>query len=260
MKTLHDIARNSLSFLLRPIVRYAIKHTISLRDFYELSKVLYVQEAKRHLAENGSKVIIMRVSAVTGIRRVDVAKLFDAKEEEVPSYSIIGEIIRCWQQKYSDSGKPRSLDHKGASSEFHVLVKSVSLRHSPKSILTHLEGAGMIEFSDGKVVLLTQDLERSEGQREKFAALGNDISELIDCAQASLESDHSSNRLFKASTVSSIEKIQEESIKTWLQERKEVLHREYKEFLESLPRSEDNKKSDHLEVRLTSLATMRPED
>lgn len=93
----------SLSVLLRPLVSFAVRHSIKIQDCLEALKEEYIRQATADLSRRGEPVSVSKLSVMTGLHRRDVDRL---KEQSAPrkfGSDLLSKIIGQWQydKRYS---------------------------------------------------------------------------------------------------------------------------------------------------------------
>lgn len=186
--------------LLRPVVWMCLKRGRGLQDLIESAKRNFVDAAVEELNERGEKVTISRISAMTGVHRKDVVKIY--REEALPPTAgkFASRVISQWRKdkRFLTQGrKPRVLSLDGPDCEFNQLVRSVSSDMGPKAILYDMERAGAIEITPNGAKLLVRAYVPRGNPEEGFRMLASDSQDLmravmdnIFCDEATLPNYH----------------------------------------------------------------------
>ena len=233
MLDLSDHIRGCLSQILHSVVKLAIRHAVPWREFYEMSRRIYVQEGKEHLRKGGSKVNIMRVSAATGIRRDDVSRLWDAEEEEFVYNCTAARVISMWieSKEFRSKRGPKELSYGGTDSEFSQLVHSITNLHSPKSVLAHLLSAQLVEKNEETVRLKKIAYVPDSIPSEGLAMLAVDVEDLIESVHQNLFDDPDKPNLHLTTEFLNLNKADKEAIEDWILKKGTRFHKEVRSYL-----------------------------
>ena len=124
-----------LRIMLRPVARFALRHSIQLQSFFECTKVVFLEVAKDELERAGAKRTNAGIAAMTGLHRKDVARLIEGDEDRREERGVLIRIINQWQadSRFTTArNRPRVLSYGRKDSEFTRLVESVSVDLRPK--------------------------------------------------------------------------------------------------------------------------------
>jgi hypothetical protein len=142
----------------------------------ELAKIAFVQAARAAGAEQGRRISIARIAALTGLTRTDVSKLVRSHKSNSPALgkptSRVARVASGWatDKKYAlSNAQPRNLALAGPRNSFAALVRQYSGDIPPKAMLKEMTRLGLVRIDDqGRVVLVRADLTHS---RKTTAAL-----------------------------------------------------------------------------------------
>jgi hypothetical protein len=142
----------------------------------ELAKIAFVQAASAVGAEQGQRLSIARVAALTGLTRTDVSKLIRSQKGNTPLLgkptSRAARVANGWasdKEFVLSNARPRDLTLAGSRNSFATLVRKYSGDIPPKAMLKEMTRLGLVRIdSHGRVVLIRTDLMHS---RKATAAL-----------------------------------------------------------------------------------------
>lgn len=225
-----------LAALLRPIVRFCLRHCYPIQDFTEVAKQVFVQVAAEEMRRGQGKVNVSRLSVVTGIYRMDVDRILAQRgpKSDTPT-DLIGKVVGLWEQskKYCTPNKrPRILSCDSQESEFHELVRSVSQHVSPGSVLAEMERIGVVERTPSGLKMI-RDYQRL-GQRDPgdgFEIVGSDIDTLLRAAEENILDPGSTTNLHLTTSYSNIYRRDIPKIRRWLLDEGKKFHRRARNFL-----------------------------
>jgi hypothetical protein len=143
---------------MRPIARILLRSGITYRQFADIAKLAFVQEAFSEPERAGEKTNISRVAVQTGMSRKDVARVEASlgssksqESEEVTDHSgPPSRILHEWHTnpRFMDKrGHPAELPIDGDDPSFASLVSHVTGDVPPASIRTVLQRSGAVEVT-----------------------------------------------------------------------------------------------------------------
>lgn len=179
-----------LPIVLRPLVRFCMRHSIKLGDLVESLKAVYVEVAREQLADSGSEISGSRMSVMTGVHRKDVARLLDNELPARESKSFVTRVVGAWRNSREfcgASGKPRVLSFEGKQSEFGKLVSSVSVDLNPYTVLFELERIGAVQRTRGGLKLVSRLYNPLGDKRSGFELLASDMGDLMEAVEENLQ-------------------------------------------------------------------------
>jgi hypothetical protein len=168
-----------LRALLRPALRFCLRHCVSFPDLIELAKAESVVLARELAASNRKRVTVSQLSVMTGLNRREVTRLSREPLPREARFSLPARVLGQWEQDQrfcTSAGKPRLLSLTGPGFSFYDLVSSVSKDVNAASVLRELERTHAVvrardgirlvkghvalrEHTEGAVELLAADME-----------------------------------------------------------------------------------------------------
>ncbi|MCB0345656.1 MAG: hypothetical protein KDD66_11100 [Bdellovibrionales bacterium] len=234
--TQDDVAWKVVGAMLKPLVRFCVRKSFPLQEFVNVAKVAYVEAAEDELSQSGEKVNVSRLSTMTGVHRVDVAKIHkhgQAPQPEGRPLNTLHKVVECWEQDprfLTTRGKPRILSYRGQNSELKQLVSTVSKHADPGAMLFELKRAGMVEVSKRGVKLLDGMVRVAGGVENGYRILAHDMDRLI----AAVEENLSGTRISNVHISTAYENIYVDDlakVRRWLLEQSKAFHRRIREYL-----------------------------
>ena len=230
--------------MLAPITRYCVKHSVKLQDIIETVKISCVSEAKQELAKQEKKVTAAALSAVTGIHRKDVARIFKRKEPRKQGPSLITRVLGQWQADKrftTKKGKPKTLSVGSAQSEFNILVQSVSVDVHSRTILEELVRIGAVQKSAQRVKLI-KTLFMPRGQKkESYQMLSRDVKDLIYAVEENISSEDSLPHFHIRTEFDNVDIDELLNIKKWVLEQGDGFHTRMMKHLGQFDKDVNNK-------------------
>ena len=161
--TLQNRLIQCISSCLRPLVRIMLRSGIGYRQFAELAKLAFVQEASGEKGSRGRQTNLSRVAIRTGISRKEVARLQSQIEGRSDASSTTrgvdfhsvhaARVLQLWHSdpRFIDSdGSPKKLPFADDGIDFSSIVKAAGGDVPPGAVRAEMLSANaVVEFDDG---------------------------------------------------------------------------------------------------------------
>ncbi len=230
-----SIQLECLQLLLWPVIRYCMRHSYSYQDFINVAKIIFVRAAEEEIRKSTTKVNVSRISALTGIYRDDVKRIYYEKPEpSAEPLSVLGRIIGQWEQDSrfrNAAGKPRVLSYQGPDSEFHELVSAVSMHLNPGTMVFELQRIGVVEKTVKGLKLVRQLAAPEDDLRRGFEILSNDMETLIQAIEENLYRKSRISNLHIRTEYDNVFTKDLPKIRLWLIKEGKKFHRKARNFL-----------------------------
>ncbi len=227
-----------LQIILRPLVKFCLKHSIKLQDLVEVCKVVLLQLAEEQLDSSKEPVSASRLAVMTGVHRRDVKRLQDTSDSKKITLDIATKVIGQWSNHpdfVTKKKQPKIITYEGADSEFSDLVHSVSRDLNPYTILFELERIGAVKKTE-KGLKLTAEMYMPKGFEEGMVILGDDIEDLIESVNENITSSYDIPHLHIRTRYDNIHPDGIPEIKRWFIEEGSIFHERAREFLSQFDR------------------------
>ena len=186
-ETLQQALNNSATKILRPLARILLRNGVTCKDFEELVRKAYVDEAFALSEEKQAKTTVSSISAQTGLSRKEVKRLKELNSNESSAnkqkYNRATRVISGWVNDYQftdPDGQPKPLKlNNNDTNSFSHLVKLYSGDITPKAMLDLLQEAKCIQTTQDSVHLVKLAYLPGNDSTEVAFILGNDTNELI---------------------------------------------------------------------------------
>ncbi len=181
-----------LAFVLRPAVRFCLRHSLRLQDFLECGKTVFIDESAALLQDQELKINISRISLMSGVHRRDVARIREYGLQLHYEPDLITKTVGLWQTNdrfLTKSRQPRILSTEGPNPEFTSLVESVSKDMNPASVLFDLQRVGAVEITKGAARLIVESYVPKGNPLKGFAILSNDAEDLTQTVEENVLHD-----------------------------------------------------------------------
>jgi len=228
-----------LMALISPLARYCLKRGVRIRELEELIRQSLVKEAHKVIDDAHGAMSVSKISVVTGIHRLEVARLIAGEQRPQQSLDVLTRVVGLWSQKKTyrtRSGSPRPLSYQGVSSEFANLVASVSKEVSHYPILFELERIGAIVYEDDLAKLVVAEYTPQGNVDHGLNLLSSNVHELTDTVESNLTDIDSNLDLHLTTSFDNISPDHLSKIKQWILERGAAFQREMREYLSSFDR------------------------
>ncbi len=154
-----------ISHSLRPLARIMLRSGVGYRQFAELAKLAFVQEAIGEKDSRGRRTNLSRVAIRTGISRKEVARLqsqIEGRSEptstgrSVDFHSVhAARVLQLWHSdpRFIDSdGSPRTLPFSDQDTSFSAIVKAAGGDVPPGAVRAEMLSANaVVELDDGSL-------------------------------------------------------------------------------------------------------------
>lgn len=181
----------ALQTVVRPVVRFCLRHSFRIQDLLEAVKVVFVEESKKELIQQGESPNISRVAVMSGLRRREVKALMLTPERETNTGNILTKIVGQWgsDSRFSlPNGRPRVLSVEGRESEFGALVRSVTNDLNPYTILSELERVQAVERTPTGIKLNVRAVSAKGNPKEALGIYSRDSDDLLRAIEENVES------------------------------------------------------------------------
>jgi hypothetical protein len=228
------ILLNGLKLLLKPVVRFCLRHSLRIQDFLEVGKIVFAEVANEQLEPSGKKLTDSRLSVMTGLHRRDVVRLRGGEGVLVKAEDVVSRVIGQWQgdKRYLlEDGSPKVLSYGSEQSEFSKLVHFVSNDISASSVLEELVRTSVVKKTEEGLVLLKDFYIPKGNIVGGFKILSDDISDLTQAVEENMLLDLQPPHMHFRTTYDRIDPGAKDEIKKWLLEQGRELHLKARQYL-----------------------------
>ncbi len=228
-----------LVLILRPAVRFCVKHSIKLQDLTECVKKAYIDAASHHLKERGDNENVIRISVMTGVHRRDVIRLQSSGIDVESPRDLPARVMGQWltdRRFLTKSGEPRVLTEGFEGSEFHQLCHSLSKDINPGTILFELRRIDAVSQTKGGIKLLHQSYVPSGDPIAGFTILANDCDSLIDAVEENTLYPGDLPQFHARTAYDNVDPRAAGEIERWLLKEGHEFHRRVREFVSRFDR------------------------
>lgn len=171
----------SCRYLLRPVVRFLLRHGVTFREFAELAKDAYVTVARADHGIQGRPTNNARVAMMTGLSRREVAKIRDRLLEGAgpaggSQGNRISQLLSAWHadsEFCDEQGQPRVLPATGPSGSLESLLDRYAGDLPHGAIRKEMQQRALIEeLKDGRFRVLKRDYVYSELDPDMIYRMG----------------------------------------------------------------------------------------
>jgi len=258
----------ALHRLLRPLVRLLIKQGISISDFAEVIKQVYVETAVRDFSIESKPMSRSRIAVLTGLTRKEVRRIIALtleSEPEPPTKANL--LIRVLQAWHTDAtflgpyGLPRDLpwqSKKATVPDFTLLVRKHSREINPKEVLREfLRTEAVTELEPGVYKVIRRDYEAQALDAANLERFGIVIRNFLQTVIDNLEKPRQQGGNFER-IVFTDDPVHRERVKLfdqWIKQEGQIfLERIDDWFINNLAESSDGPSSeDHPDAVFTGL-------
>lgn len=229
---LPDIRSSWLRLLLRPIVRFCIRHGVTVQQLVENVKSLSVELAAEEMRASSDKVTVSRLSVLTGLQRRDISRMLREETSEPVVGSLATRVLGYWENNKRYKNKSNNLPRSLSVEEFRALVSKVSTDVNPATILFNLERMGAItKNSNGRVELIRSRYIPQEDPTESFRILERDCEDLIQTVEQNVLQPEKPRQLHGRTEFDNISRAHLDEIRKWLRSEGTLFHQRVRQYL-----------------------------
>lgn len=187
-----------LKRVLKPLVKFLLKHGITYTALQEALKSLYVEVTIESGQLETKRMTDSRISLLTGIHRKEVKRLREYLQQgDTPSLgelqaSLSAAVMAKWLSSpdyLEDTGYPRQIPRTGKAPSFEALVYSVSKDKHYRSLLDDWLAQGIVTLEGNVLMLQQQGFVPSEDEAEKLYFAGKNLGAHIETVTQNLQPD-----------------------------------------------------------------------
>lgn len=235
MADLDQARSNVLRYMLRPLVRFCLRHAKPIQEFIDVLKVVYVEVALEELQKETSKINVSRLCVVTGVHRHDMNRIFREKRPPIRrAASLLARVVGVWESDKrfcNSSGQPRVLSVDGEDSEFRELVLAVSKTLNPGTVLYGLLRAGSVVHAPRGVRLVKAPVSHRKDPARVYELLARDVESLIEASEYNVRHNPEPRNLHLRTEYNNIFKSDIPKIRNWLINEGRKFHARARKFL-----------------------------
>lgn len=224
-----------LQLLMRPIVRFALRRSLSFQDFLRVAKASFVEVAEQEIKRSTAIVNVSRISVMTGLHRKDVTQIFREHQPVTHlSQSIFARVLGQWEQDKrftTQDGLPKMLSFQGEKSDFFKLVSSVSKHINPFTVLFELERIGAVKKTPEGLKFMRPTAGVSADEHKVHDLVSRDIDSLINAMTENLYGSDDTGNLHMRTEYDNVFRVDIPEIRTWFIQQGKELHRRAREYL-----------------------------
>lgn len=233
-----EIVSRTVEVMLRPVIRFCLQYSFKMKDFSECLKRAFVHAACAEIVRAGKAISVSRVHVMSGVNRIDVARILEGKERSPKTQDIVSKVVGQWRNDrnyLTASGMPRVLTAEGMESEFVTLVRSVSSDLNPYTVLFELERVGMAERTRNGVKL-TGSVYIPTDLHEAFELMADDVDDLMRTVEGNVSLPSDDRALHIKTEYDNIPLEKVPLIQRWVRRQGSLFHRKIRDFLSSFDR------------------------
>ncbi len=202
--------RKVLRGILRPLAKTLLTHGVPVQDAYEELKRAYVTSAEKDFLLPGKKMSVARLSILTGLNRIEVARLRKQDTEALTSdpsshfHNRAAAVVAGWvsdEAFLDEHAKPADLPMEGDEKSFSSLVKQYSrgLGETTYAVLDELIRVGTVErLASGSLRLLNDCYCPHKSKKEQLVLMGEHVSALLNTIDFNLTHEKSQRKFQRA--------------------------------------------------------------
>lgn len=223
-----------LRILIKPLVKFALRHSISVQQITETVKQAVVELGADEMVRCGKKVNVSRLSAMTGLHRRDVIRLMEEGDKRELPAPLASRVVSQWENDrrfLGKNGRPRILSLAPERNEFVKLLGAVNTDLNPGTVLFELERSGLVERRSNSVKLLRAHVVPKGDVLEGFRILGQDADDLIRTVEENVTVEAAERSLHGRTDFDNISEKDLKTIRAWLVREGGEFHKKVRKYL-----------------------------
>ena len=154
------VLRSALALLV-PLARWLVHNGVPYSSFAPALKSVFVEAARRELAESGGKQTDSALSVLSGVHRRDIRGLDDDAhvQAQPKAPSVASQVFTRWLadgQLRDHADQPMALPKSGPAPSFEALARQVSSDVHPRTLLAEMQRLGLVRVEGDQVQLEAQ--------------------------------------------------------------------------------------------------------
>jgi ribosomal protein S19E (S16A) len=230
----HKVLVGAIRTMLKPIARFCLRNALRVQDLLECIKVALIEAAEDEMVSAGEEVNISRLSAMTGLHRRDVIRIFRKEDTKEAPQGTINKIVGQWlhdRRFISRSGDPRVLSIQGQDAEFKRLVNIVSNDLNPATVLFELERVGVVERTRNGIKLVKKGYLLKGDLSQGIRLLSRDTSDLMTAVLQNVTQEEIIPNLHANTNYDKVRADAVPEIREWLHREGSALHQKARNYL-----------------------------
>ncbi|MDC0358262.1 DUF6502 family protein [Oligoflexia bacterium] len=219
--------------LLAPVLRFCLRHSLTIQELNEEIKHQYITVAADELAKNRIMVNTSRLSVATGLRRHEVQRIWQGERKDAsPGHG--QRVVGQWMNDarfLTKAKKPRVLGYKGPDNDFDTLVKLVCTDVPPGTVLFELVRTGVVEKTKTHVKLLEHSHISSDKPIESFQLYAQDSTDLLNAVEENVIDKPKPLNLHVRTEFDNVSQNDLKKIRTWLNKEGNAFHKKALKYL-----------------------------
>ena len=228
-----------LVLILRPAVRFCVRHSIKLQDLTECAKKAYVDYAEQDLSKAGHTANVSRMSVMTGVHRRDVLRLQSKGIDSKSERDLLTRVMGQWMSDarfVTKSGEPRVLTEGFDGSEFHELCHSISQDINPGTLLFELRRVSAVVPAKGGIKLIHKSYVPQGDALAGFSILADDGESLIDSVEENTMRPSVVPQFHARTSYDNVDPEMAPAVKKWILKEGHEFHRRVREYVSQFDR------------------------
>jgi Family of unknown function (DUF6502) len=150
------IALRTALGMLVPLARWLVRNGVHYASFAPALKSVFVEAARRELAEHDGKITDSALSVLSGVHRRDIRAMSgEAPADTHPkSPSVASQVFTRWltdAQLRGADDQPMALPKAGEALSFDTLARQVSSDVHPRTLLAEMQRLGLVAIDGDRV-------------------------------------------------------------------------------------------------------------
>ncbi len=189
-----SVALRTALAMLVPLARWLVKNGVPYASFAPALKTVFVEAARRELAEAGARITDSSLSVLSGVHRRDIRAFGQQpSHEDAPrTPSVASQVFTRWVTDPEYRGadqRPLALPKLGPAPSFDALARRVSSDVHPRTLLAEMERLELVQVEGDQVRLASAAFVPQHDFPERAATFAANVGDHIAAAAHNLGPD-----------------------------------------------------------------------
>jgi hypothetical protein len=165
------IALRAALAMLVPLARWLVRNGVHYASFAPALKTVFVEAARRELAEHDGKLTDSALSVLSGVHRRDIRAMGESSptDAQPKTPSVASQVFTRWltdPQLRDAHDQPAAMPKSGDALSFDGLARQISSDVHPRTLLAEMQRLGLVQVDGDLVRLQAQAFVPQQGFEE----------------------------------------------------------------------------------------------
>jgi hypothetical protein len=173
--------------MLVPLARWLVRNGVHYASFAPALKSVFLEAARRELADSGGKLTDSALSVLSGVHRRDIRALAQGNGGQAApkTPSVASQVFTRWitdSQLRDGADQPMALPKNGVGLSFESLARQISSDVHPRTLLSEMQRMGLVHVEGEQVHLDAQAFVPQRGFDDMVELFAANVSDHVAAA------------------------------------------------------------------------------